>query len=132
MTKKIKIPRVLLTKNHIDHHDRGIKILAQMLRDEKMEVIYTAFGTPEDIFAMAVQEAVDVIGISFLSGGQVRVTETLLGILKKQKIDIPVFVGGTIRTFEIQKIKDMGAAGVFQGGESLDDFISGIWACVNK
>ena len=132
MAQKNRVPRVLLTKSELDHHDRGVMYVAQLLRDNKMEVIYTSYGTPEDIVAIATQEAVDVIGLSFFSGGQVRVTERVVELLKEQSMgDLPIFVGGTIRPFDEPKLLALNVKGIFRGGEPLDTFVSDIQEIVN-
>lgn len=132
MVQKNRIPRVLLTKSELDHHDRGVMYVAQLLRDNNIEVIYTSFGVPEDIVSIAIQEAVDVIGLSFLSGGQVKVTERVVKLLEEQGVeDMPIFVGGTIRPFDEPKLVALNVKGIFRGGEPLDKFISDIKEIVN-
>ena len=112
--------RVLLTKSAHDGHDRGIRVIAKALRDEGMEIIYTQFKLPEDIAAVAIQEHVDLIGISYFAGGQVKVTEKLLGLLSEKGIeDLPVIVGGTIRPFDVPKLEAMGVRGIFRGGDTM-------------
>lgn len=127
MGQKSKMIRVLLTKSILDHHDRGIKYLSQFLRNAEMEVIYTEYGLPEEIVNMAVQEAVDAIGISFLSGGQVKVTQRVVELLKEQGLgEIPIFVGGTIRPFDTPKLEELGVKGIYRGGDPLDGFVDKI------
>ncbi|GAB7004708.1 cobalamin B12-binding domain-containing protein [Nocardioides sp. AN3] len=117
MTKQ---PRVLLTKSFIDSHDRAIKTIATALRDDGMEVVLVDYETPEDIVAMAIDEDVDVIGISFMSGGQVETTTDVLRILADRgSSGVPVVVGGTIRPFDVPALSDAGVSAIFRGGEML-------------
>ena len=111
----------------LDHHDRSIKAVAQTLRDAEMEVIYTDYGVPEEIANMAAQEAVDVIGVSFMSGGQVKVTQRLVELMEQKGIsDIPLFIGGVIRAFDLPKLQDLGLLGIYRGGDSLAILIDDI------
>jgi methylmalonyl-CoA mutase cobalamin-binding domain/chain len=112
--------RVLMTKSFIDSHDRAIKTIATALRDSSMEVILFDYQTPEDIVSAAVDEDVDVIGISFMSGGQVDVTTQVVHLLAEASADdIPVVVGGTIRPFDMEPLESLGVAAIFRGGERL-------------
>lgn len=118
------IPRVLLTKSFIDSHDRAIKTIAVALRDAAMEVILVDYETPEDVVGIAADEDVDVIGISFMSGGQVQVTEAVAGLLAQAGLaDLPVVVGGTIRPFDIDGLEAAGARMIFRGGERLGSVV---------
>jgi methylmalonyl-CoA mutase, C-terminal domain len=115
-----KKTRVLLTKSFIDSHDRAIKTIATALRDDGMEVVLVDYETPADIVTMAVDEDVDVIGISFMSGGQVDVTDQVVRRLADAGVtDVPVVVGGTIRPFDVPALADAGVADIFRGGEPL-------------
>jgi len=119
--------RILLSKSALDGHDRGIRVIAKALRDQGMEVIYTQFKLPEDIVAVAIQENVDIIGISFATGGQVKVTQNVMRLLKEKGMeDVPVIVGGTIRPFDFQALNDAGVRGIFRGGDSLDKIFKDI------
>jgi methylmalonyl-CoA mutase C-terminal domain/subunit len=112
--------KVLLTKSFIDSHDRAIKTIAVALREASMEVVIADYETPEDIVAMAEEEDVDVIGVSFMSGGQVEVTTELARLLGARRSDaLPIVVGGTIRPFDIPDLERAGVARVFRGGETL-------------
>src|SRR5919198_6612532 len=94
------IPRVLLTKSFIDSHDRAIKTIAVALRDAGMEVILIDYEAVEDIVTTAGDEDVDVVGISFMSGGQVELTRAAIDALRAAgRTDLPVVVGGAIRPF---------------------------------
>ncbi|CAB1081701.1 methylmalonyl-CoA mutase [Alkalispirochaeta odontotermitis] len=123
--KKIKI---LIGKPGLDGHDRGAKVTALALRDAGMEVLYTGLHqTIEEIVRMAVQEAVDVIGLSIMSGAHLPISKNLLELMKAQGIeDIPVTVGGVIPKQDIAKLKEIGIKGVFPGGTKFDDIIAGI------
>ena len=127
--KKIKI---LVGKPGLDGHDRGAKVTALALRDAGMEVIYTGLHqTIEQIVRAAVQEAVDVIGLSIMSGAHLPICQKLLALMKTEGIeDIPVAVGGVIPKQDISKLKKMGIKGVFPGGTSFEDIIAGIHGVV--
>ncbi len=123
--KKIKI---LVGKPGLDGHDRGAKVVALALRDAGMEVIYTGLHqTTEQIVRTAVQEAVDVIGLSIMSGAHLPICQNLLAQMKTEDIDdIPIAVGGVIPKQDIPKLNAMGIKGVFPGGTSFADIIAGI------
>ena len=128
--KKIKI---LVGKPGLDGHDRGAKVIALALRDAGMEVIYTGLHqTIESIVRTAVQEAVDVIGLSIMSGAHLPICKKLLEMMKSEGIeDIPVAVGGVIPKGDIPKLKELGVEGVFPGGTSFDDIVAGIRGVVH-
>jgi methylmalonyl-CoA mutase C-terminal domain/subunit len=123
--KKIKI---LIAKPGLDGHDRGAKITALALRDAGMEVIYTGLHqTVEQIVRAAVQEAVDVVGLSIMSGAHIPICQKLLDLMKAEGIqEIPVVVGGVIPKQDIPKLSELGIAGVFPGGTPFDQIVSGI------
>ena len=123
--KKIKI---LVGKPGLDGHDRGAKVVALALRDAGMEVIYTGLHqTTEQITRTAVQEAVDVIGLSIMSGAHLPICQNLLEQMKTEGIDdIPLAVGGVIPKQDIPKLNSMGIRGVFPGGTPFDTIIAGI------
>ena len=123
--KKIK---VLIGKPGLDGHDRGAKVTALALRDAGMEVIYTGLHqTVEQIVRAAVQEAVDVVGVSIMSGAHLPICEKLLELMKAEGIqEIPVVVGGVIPKQDIPKLNDLGIAGVFPGGTPFDQIVVGI------
>jgi methylmalonyl-CoA mutase C-terminal domain/subunit len=128
--KKIKI---LVGKPGLDGHDRGAKIIALALRDAGMEVIYTGLHqTIEQIVRTAVQEAVDVIGLSIMSGAHIPISKKMLALMREQAIeDIPVVVGGVIPKQDIPKLKSLGIKGVYPGGTPFDEIIAGIQEIVN-
>ncbi len=125
ITKKIKI---LIGKPGLDGHDRGAKVTALALRDAGMEVIYTGLHqTVEQIVRAAVQEAVDVVGLSIMSGAHLPICQKLLKLMKVEGIqEIPVVVGGVIPKQDIAKLSELGVAGVFPGGTSFDQIVDGI------
>ena len=123
-----KIPRILIAKCGLDGHDRGAKFVAKALRDEGMEVIYTGIRqTPHDVARTAVQEDVDLIGLSILSGAHNSLFPKLLHELKAQGAeDIPVFGGGVIPTEDIPSLKDAGVKAIFTSGATIETIISEI------
>jgi methylmalonyl-CoA mutase C-terminal domain/subunit len=125
-----KIIKILLGKPGLDGHDRGAKVVALALRDAGMEVIYTGLHrTLEQIVAAAVQEAVDVIGLSIMSGAHLPICRRLLDLMAVEGIqDIPVVVGGVIPRPDIAELKEMGIKGVFPGGTPFDEIVAGIRA----
>jgi methylmalonyl-CoA mutase, C-terminal domain len=118
--------RVLLAKPGLDGHDKGAKVLATILRDAGHEVIYTGLHqTPERIALAAVQEDVDVIGLSMLSGAHMDLTRDVLRMLEEVGLgDRPVLVGGNIPHGDIDALREIGVAAVFGGGSSYDDIIA--------
>jgi len=120
VAKKIK---VLLSKVGMDTHDRGVKIIARTLRDAGMEVIYAGiYQTTEQIANAAVQEDVDVVGISSLDGGHMTIFPEILDGLKKEgRDDIMVVAGGVIPLGEAEELKKMGVAEVFRPGTITDE-----------
>jgi methylmalonyl-CoA mutase, C-terminal domain len=117
--------RVLIAKPGLDGHDRGAKIIARALRDAGMEVIYTGLRqTPEMIASAAVQEDVDVIGLSILSGAHNTLAPRLLELLKQHGMsDVPVLLGGTIPEADIANLKKAGIAEIFLPGTSTQAII---------
>jgi methylmalonyl-CoA mutase C-terminal domain/subunit len=107
--------RVLIAKPGLDGHDRGAKVLTRALRDAGMEVIYTGLRqSPEQIVSAAVQEDVDIVGLSILSGAHLGLTRKVVDQLNNSgATEKKVLVGGTIPKADIPKLMDMGAAGVF-------------------
>ena len=118
-----KHTRVLIAKPGLDGHERGARVLAYGLRDEGFEVIYTGLRqTPDQIVAAVIQEDVDVVGLSILSGAHLALTGKVIEKLEGQKIkDVMVLVGGVIPEEDIPKLKEMGVAGVFTSGSSIKE-----------
>ena len=117
--------RVLIAKPGLDGHDRGAKIIARALRDAGMEVIYTGLRqTPEMIASAAVQEDVDVIGLSILSGAHNTLVPQLLDLLKEKGMsDVTVLLGGTIPEADIAGLKKAGGAEIFLPGTSTQNIV---------
>ena len=119
--------RVLMSKVGLDGHDRGIKIISAYLKEAGMEVIYLGrFQTAENIVSAAVQEDVDVIGLSCLDGEHLPFTPKILGLLKKKNADIPLVIGGVIPKKDAVALKKMGVRGVFTPGSSLNEIMEHI------
>lgn len=127
------IPRVLLTKSFIDSHDRAIKTIAVALRDAGFEVVLIDYETPKDVADAAVDEDVDVIGVSFMSGGQVAVTQAIVAALRDAgREDLPIVVGGTIRPFDVEALEAAGVRAIFRGGESFAKVVETFGDCAGE
>ena len=120
--------RILVAKPGLDGHDRGAKIIARALRDAGMEVIYTGLHqTPEMIVNAAIQEDVDAIGMSIMSGAHMTLFPAVIDLLKDSKAqDIRVFGGGIIPDDDIPKLKGMGVTEIFTPGSSTQDIVKWI------
>jgi methylmalonyl-CoA mutase C-terminal domain/subunit len=120
--------KVLVAKLGIDGHDRGAKVIARALKDAGFEVIYTGIRqTPEQVVYAAIQEDVDVIGVSILSGAHMHHMRKLMEKLKEVGADdIPVVLGGTIPVIDIDELKKIGVREVFLPGTSLKEIIEKI------
>ena len=118
--------RVLVAKPGLDGHDRGAKVIARALRDAGMEVIYTGLRqTPEMIVNAALQEDVQVIGLSILSGAHNTIVPRVMNLLhEKEMNDVLVVVGGIIPDEDAAQLKRIGVSEVFQPGASLDSIVS--------
>ncbi len=127
METKTKI-RVLIGKPGLDGHDKGAKIVALALRDAGMEVIYSGLHqTLDQIIQTATQEAVDVIGLSIMSGAHLPICEKLMSMMKEHGLDdIRLTVGGVIPYQDIPRLKEMGVAAVFPGGTTFNAITEGI------
>ena len=124
MGKKGKI-RILIAKPGLDGHDRGAKVIARALRDAGMEVIYTGLRqSPEDIVEAAIQEDVQFIGLSILSGAHNHIFPKVIELLKEKNIDdIRIIAGGIIPDEEIPKWNEMGIEAIFGPGSSTNEII---------
>ena len=124
--------RVLIAKPGLDGHDRGAKVIARALRDAGMEVIYTGLRqTPEMIASAALQEDVDVVGLSILSGAHTTIVPRVCVLLKEKGLeDVLVVVGGIIPDADIPALEEQGVAAVFQPGTSMASIVQFIQACV--
>ena len=117
--------RILIAKPGLDGHDRGAKIIARALRDAGHEVVYTGLHqTPQMIVTAAIQEDVDLIGLSILSGAHVHLVDATMKELAKNKVKgLRVFVGGIIPEEDIKKLKKMGVQDVFTPGTPMQEII---------
>ena len=131
MDKKI---RILIGKPGLDGHDRGVKIVAAALRDAGIEVIYTGLHqTCESIVEAAIQEDVDVIGLSILSGAHMTIFPKIINLLKqKEAEDIIVIGGGIIPEDDIKKLNEMGVKKLFTPGTSTKEIIKYVKSIVQK
>lgn len=116
--------RIILGKPGLDGHDRGVKVVARMLRDAGMEVIYTGlFQSPQQIVQAALEEDVDVIGCSILSGAHMTLLPKVIALLHEQNVyDIPVVAGGIIPREDADALKEAGVAAIF-GPDTPSDVI---------
>ena len=126
--------RVLVAKPGLDGHDRGAKVIARALRDAGMEVIYTGLRqTPEMIVNAALQEDVQVIGLSILSGAHNAIVPRVMQLLREKGLqDILVTVGGIIPDEDAARLKGLGVAAVFQPGASLEEIVNFIRSSVKQ
>jgi methylmalonyl-CoA mutase, C-terminal domain len=120
--------RILVAKPGLDGHDRGAKIIARALRDAGMEVIYTGLHqTPEMIVSAAIQEDVDAIGMSIMSGAHMTLFPAVINLLKGENaLDIKVFGGGIIPDDDIPRLKGLGVTEIFTPGSSTQDIVQWI------
>jgi methylmalonyl-CoA mutase C-terminal domain/subunit len=127
-------PRVLVGKPGLDGHDRGVKVVARALRDAGMEVIYTGLRqTPEMIVEAALQEDVDAVGLSILSGAHLALMSKIMALMAEHDLgDIPVFLGGIIPDDDMAPLREMGVGGVFGPGASLDEIVTFIWNAIRE
>ena len=131
MDKRI---RVLIAKPGLDGHDRGAKVIARALRDAGMEVIYTGLRqTPEMIVNAALQEDVQVIGLSILSGAHNAIVPRVIGLLREKGMtDVLVILGGIIPDEDAAQLRQQGVAAVFQPGASLEEIAEFVRTSVRK
>ena len=117
--------RVLVAKPGLDGHDRGAKVVARALRDAGMEVIYTGLRqTPEQIVSAAIQEDVDAVGLSILSGAHMHLFNRVMELFREEGVDdILVFGGGIIPDEDIDDLREMGVNAIFQPGASTEEII---------
>ena len=125
--------RVLVAKVGLDGHDRGIKVVARLLRDAGMEVIYTGlFQTPETVAIAAIQEDVDVVGLSMLSGAHLTLAPMVVEALRAKGSDIPVVVGGIVPNNDLEDMRAAGVAAVFGPGASAEEMVASINQVVSQ
>lgn len=125
--------RVLVAKPGLDGHDRGAKVVARALRDAGMEVIYTGLRqTPEMITESALQEDVDAVGLSILSGAHMALAPRVIELLKGNGQEhVKVFIGGIIPDDDVPRLREMGVAGVYGPGTLTDDIVRDIRRAVS-
>ena len=118
--------RVLLAKPGLDGHDRGAKVVAHAMKEAGMEVIYTGLHqTVKSIVNQALQEDVDVIGLSIMSGAHIPICTKLAGLIRQEKIDDKLLVlGGVIPNRDIPVLKEIGVDGIFPGGALFEEIVS--------
>src|SRR5437588_83991 len=126
--------RVLMAKAGLDGHDRGVKVVARALRDAGIEVIYTGLHQmPEQVVRAAIDEDVDAIGLSLLSGAHMTIFPRILELLREEDAgDIILFGGGTIPDDDVRTLKQMGVAELFTPGASTDDIIAWVRSAVGN
>ncbi|MHB8826934.1 MAG: cobalamin B12-binding domain-containing protein [Acidimicrobiales bacterium] len=123
--------RVLVAKVGLDGHDRGIKVVARILRDAGMEVVYTGlFQTPEMVAVAAIQEDVDVVGLSMLSGAHLTLAPLVVAALRERGSDIPVVVGGIVPGNDVDDLTAAGVAAIFGPGASAEEIVAAITTLV--
>lgn len=119
--------RVLVAKVGLDGHDRGVKVVARLLRDAGIEVIYTGlFQTPETVAAAAVDEDVDVVGLSMLSGAHMTLAPLVVEAIRARGVDIPVVLGGIVPPDDMAALKAAGVAEVLGPGAGGDDVVAAV------
>ena len=125
MTNSARRIRILVAKPGLDGHDRGARVIARAFRDAGFEVVYTGLHqTPEQIVAAALQEDVDLIGLSVLSGAHMYLFKKVLELLKANKAgDVMVIGGGIIPEEDVPKLKKLGIKAIFLPGTSLDNIV---------
>ena len=126
--------RVLIAKPGLDGHDRGAKVVARALRDAGMEVIYTGLRqTPEMIVEAALQEDVDVVGLSILSGAHTTLLPRIINLLKENELDdVLVLAGGIIPDEDVPALNEMGVRGIFGPGTSTGEIVKFIEEEIGK
>ena len=126
MNEESRVIRVLLAKVGLDGHDRGIKVVARTLRDAGMDVVYTGLHrTPEEVVQAAVQEDVDVLGVSLLSGAHMTIIPEILRFLDELGAsDINVVAGGVIPDADVKELKSLGVADVLLQDSAPDEIVA--------
>lgn len=123
--------RVLVAKVGLDGHDRGVKVVARILRDAGYEVIYTGlFQTPDTVAAAAVDEDVDAIGLSLLSGAHMTLAPAVVEKVRQRGADIPVVVGGIVPDQDVAALRAAGVARVLTPGASADQVVEAVRSAI--
>jgi methylmalonyl-CoA mutase C-terminal domain/subunit len=121
--------RILIAKVGLDGHDRGIKVVARILRDAGYEVVYTGlFQTPATVAAAAVDEDVDAIGLSMLSGAHMTLAPLVVQETRARGVDIPIIVGGIVPQPDIARLKAAGIAAVLTPGATAEQIVAAVAA----
>ena len=119
--------RVLVAKVGLDGHDRGVKVVARLLRDAGIEVIYTGlFQTPETVAAAAVDEDVDVVGLSMLSGAHMTLAPLVVAAIRTRGVDIPVVIGGIVPNSDVAELKAAGIAEILGPGAPAEEVVAAV------
>jgi methylmalonyl-CoA mutase C-terminal domain/subunit len=119
--------RVVIAKPGLDGHDRGAKVIARALRDAGFEVVYTGlFQTPDSVAAAAVDEDVDVIGLSMLSGAHLTLAPLVVAKVRERGADIPVVVGGIVPDHDLDALSEAGIAAVLRPGATSDEVVAAV------
>ncbi|HWL43597.1 MAG TPA: cobalamin B12-binding domain-containing protein [Ilumatobacter sp.] len=125
--------RILIAKVGLDGHDRGIKVVARILRDAGYEVIYTGlFQTPETVAAAAVDEDVDAIGLSMLSGAHMTLAPLVVSRVRERGADIPVIVGGIVPDHDLEPLREAGIAAVLTPGATAEQIANEVRAVLDR
>lgn len=125
--------RILVAKVGLDGHDRGIKVVARILRDAGYEVIYTGlFQTPETVAASAIDEDVDLVGLSMLSGAHLTLAPLVVEQLRARGVDIPVVVGGIVPDADLEELAAAGVAAVLTPGATAEQIVAEVGAVLGR
>lgn len=117
--------RVLLAKVGLDGHDRGVKVVARILRDAGFEVVYLGlFNSPEGVAAAARDEDVDIVGVSMLSGAHLTLAPAVVAALRAIELDVPVVVGGIVPEADLAALRSAGVAAVLTPGAGADEIVT--------
>jgi methylmalonyl-CoA mutase, C-terminal domain len=123
--------RVLVAKVGLDGHDRGVKVVARILRDAGFEVIYTGlFQTPDMVAAAAVDEDVDCIGLSMLSGAHMTLAPKVVAKVRERGLDVPVVVGGIVPDQDVARLLEAGVAAVLTPGSTSDEVVAAVRSAI--
>jgi methylmalonyl-CoA mutase C-terminal domain/subunit len=125
--------RVLIAKVGLDGHDRGIKVVTRMLRDAGYEVIYGGLRqTPETIAAIALQEDVDLVGISIHSGSHLTLAPAVVEALRTKDLDTPVVLGGIVPDQDVARLEEAGVAAILTPGASSDEVVAAVEGALSR
>lgn len=123
--------RILIAKVGLDGHDRGVKVVARILRDAGFEVVYTGlFQTPETVAAAAVDEDVDAVGLSMLSAAHMTLAPLVVEEIRKRGLEIPVILGGIVPDHDLEALAELGIDTVLTPGASADEIAERVRAAI--